>query len=46
MIAVGRYDGNIAIYNTHLIDKQPQFQSDPVTNKHLGAVWQVLILIN
>ncbi|KAL0278511.1 UNVERIFIED_CONTAM: hypothetical protein PYX00_000318 [Menopon gallinae] len=41
LIAVGRYDGNIAIYNKNLPDADPQYQSNSVTNKHLGPVWQV-----
>lgn len=43
LIAVGKYDGNIAIYNKNHPDKEPQYQSNSVTNKHLGPISQVCV---
>lgn len=40
-MAVGGIDGSLSIYNKNLMDKNPQYQSDSVINKHLGAIWQV-----
>ncbi|CAH0392514.1 unnamed protein product [Bemisia tabaci] len=40
-IVVGRYDGSVAVYNAHLPIKEAQFESNSVTNKHGGIVWQV-----
>lgn len=41
LIVIGLYDGNVAVYNTNLTEKVPQFQSNSVKNKHWGIVWQV-----
>lgn len=41
LIVIGMYDGNVAVFNTHLTEKTPQFQSNSVNNKHWGIVWQV-----
>ena len=53
LICIGKYDGNVAVYDAHASGKEPQYESNSVTNKHSGIVWQVrvcsliiLIIIN
>ncbi|KAJ9593501.1 hypothetical protein L9F63_014954, partial [Diploptera punctata] len=41
LICVGKYDGNVAVYDAHAPGKEPQYESNSVTNKHCGIVWQV-----
>lgn len=41
LVVVGLYDGTVAVYNIQLPTKERQFQSNSVTNKHGGIVWQV-----
>jgi WD40 repeat protein len=41
LLAVGRYDGNIAIYDVRNEDDEPILQSGNNTEKHHDPVWQV-----
>ncbi|XP_069669173.1 dynein intermediate chain 2, ciliary [Periplaneta americana] len=41
LICIGKYDGNVAVYDVHLTQTEPQYESNSVTNKHCGIVWQV-----
>ncbi|KAK6643167.1 hypothetical protein RUM43_004670 [Polyplax serrata] len=41
LVVIGMLDGNVAVYNTRLPDKCPQYQSNSVNKKHWGIVWQV-----
>ncbi|XP_049762330.1 dynein intermediate chain 2, ciliary-like [Schistocerca cancellata] len=41
MIVVGLYDGNVAVYNASVSDKEPARKSH-FKDKHGGIVWQVL----
>jgi len=41
LLAVGYYDGNIAVYDTRRNDTTPVLESSQLASKHTGAVWQV-----
>ncbi|XP_063082349.1 dynein axonemal intermediate chain 1 isoform X4 [Cavia porcellus] len=41
LVAVGHYDGNVAIYNLKKPQAQPSFRSSPKSGKHTDPVWQV-----
>ncbi|XP_075214914.1 dynein intermediate chain 2, ciliary [Lycorma delicatula] len=41
LVVIGLYDGTVSVYNVQLYTKDRQFQSNSVTNKHGGIVWQV-----
>ncbi|NWR34626.1 DNAI1 protein, partial [Tachuris rubrigastra] len=41
LIAVGFYDGNVAIYNLRKETSQPSYKSSAESGKHTGPVWQV-----
>ncbi|NXU41282.1 DNAI1 protein, partial [Drymodes brunneopygia] len=41
LVAVGFYDGNVAIYNLKKPGSQPSFKSSATSGKHLEPVWQV-----
>uniref|UniRef100_A0A1B6DX00 Dynein intermediate chain 2, ciliary n=1 Tax=Clastoptera arizonana TaxID=38151 RepID=A0A1B6DX00_9HEMI len=41
LVVVGLYDGTVLVYNVQLLTKEWQFQSNSVSNKHGGIVWQV-----
>jgi len=43
LICIGKYDGNVAVYNVQSPEKVPQYESNSVTNKHCGTVWQVTL---
>lgn len=42
LVAVGLYDGTVAVYNLQEKSKSPVFSSTPKTGKHTDPVWQVL----
>lgn len=46
LVVVGLYDGTVAVYNIQLPTKERQFQSNSVTNKHGGIVWQVQLVVH
>ena len=46
LICIGKYDGNVAVYNVQSPEKVPQYESNSVTNKHCGTVWQVILKQN
>ncbi|GLH08912.1 Dynein intermediate chain 2, ciliary [Gryllus bimaculatus] len=41
LFVVGRWDGNVAVYNVRLHSNQPQYRSNSVRHKHESIVWQV-----
>ncbi|NWQ64588.1 DNAI1 protein, partial [Neopipo cinnamomea] len=41
LLAVGFYDGNVAIYNLRKETSQPSYKSSAESGKHSGPVWQV-----
>lgn len=41
LVAVGHYDGNVAIYNLKKPHSQPAFRSSAKSGKHTDPVWQV-----
>ncbi|XP_019590067.2 dynein axonemal intermediate chain 1 isoform X4 [Rhinolophus sinicus] len=41
LVAVGHYDGNVAIYNLKKPHFQPAFRSSAKSGKHTDPVWQV-----
>jgi len=41
LIAVGHYDGNVAVYDVRRQDALPVLESSHLAQKHTGAVWQV-----
>ncbi|KAJ1527147.1 hypothetical protein ONE63_008680 [Megalurothrips usitatus] len=41
LLAVGLYDGSVAVYDLQLSQQDPVFRSDSVHNKHCDMVWQV-----
>ena len=41
LVAVGHYDGNVAIYNLKKPHSQPSFCSSAKSGKHSDPVWQV-----
>ncbi|XP_053313961.1 dynein axonemal intermediate chain 1 isoform X2 [Spea bombifrons] len=41
LVAVGFYDGNVAIYNLKAAATQPSFTSSAKSGKHTDPVWQV-----
>ncbi|NXA06608.1 DNAI1 protein, partial [Sapayoa aenigma] len=41
LMAVGFYDGNVAIYNLKKATSQPSFKSSAKSGKHTEPVWQV-----
>ncbi|RZF40619.1 hypothetical protein LSTR_LSTR007502 [Laodelphax striatellus] len=41
LVVVGLYDGTVAVFNVQLLTKERQYESDSVSNKHGGIVWQV-----
>ncbi|XP_077822004.1 dynein axonemal intermediate chain 1 isoform X4 [Macaca mulatta] len=41
LVAVGHYDGNVAIYNLKKPHSQPSFRSSAKSGKHSDPVWQV-----
>ncbi|XP_033609005.1 dynein intermediate chain 2, ciliary isoform X4 [Cryptotermes secundus] len=41
LVCIGKYDGSVAVYDVHSPGKLPQCESNSVTNKHCGVVWQV-----
>lgn len=43
LVCIGKYDGNVAVYNVQSPEKVPQYESNSVTNKHCGTVWQVIL---
>ncbi|XP_017398466.1 dynein intermediate chain 1, axonemal isoform X5 [Cebus imitator] len=40
LVAVGHYDGNVAIYNLKKPHSQPSFRSSAKSGKHTDPVWQ------
>uniref|UniRef100_K7FV26 Dynein axonemal intermediate chain 1 n=1 Tax=Pelodiscus sinensis TaxID=13735 RepID=K7FV26_PELSI len=41
LLAVGFYDGNVAIYNLKKLPLQPSYKSSAMSGKHTDPVWQV-----
>ncbi|NXS62389.1 DNAI1 protein, partial [Brachypteracias leptosomus] len=41
LVAVGFYDGNVAIYNLKKATSQPSYKSNAMSGKHTEPVWQV-----
>ncbi|NXI06819.1 DNAI1 protein, partial [Irena cyanogastra] len=41
LLAVGLYDGNVAVYNLKKASSQPSYKSSPKSGKHTEPVWQV-----
>ncbi|NXX17019.1 DNAI1 protein, partial [Podargus strigoides] len=41
LVAVGFYDGNVAIYNLKKATSQPSYKSGAKSGKHMDPVWQV-----
>ncbi|XP_053911238.1 dynein axonemal intermediate chain 1 isoform X2 [Cuculus canorus] len=41
LLAVGFYDGNVAIYNLKKATSQPSYKSSANSGKHMEPVWQV-----
>lgn len=41
LLAVGFYDGNVAIYNLKKASSQPSYKSSAKSGKHTEPVWQV-----
>ncbi|NXO95901.1 DNAI1 protein, partial [Certhia brachydactyla] len=41
LLAVGFYDGNVAIYNLRKASSQPSYKSSAKSGKHTEPVWQV-----
>ena len=41
LIAVGFYDGSVAVYDMRIKTNEPVFASTPKTGKHTDPVWQV-----
>ncbi|MEE6516677.1 hypothetical protein FKM82_026349 [Ascaphus truei] len=41
LVAVGFYDGNVAIYNLKATTTQPHYKSSAKSGKHTDPVWQV-----
>ncbi|KAK2512158.1 Dnai1 [Columba guinea] len=41
LVAVGFYDGNVAIYNLKKATSQPSYKSNAKSGKHTEPVWQV-----
>nr|XP_009685420.1 PREDICTED: dynein intermediate chain 1, axonemal [Struthio camelus australis] len=41
LVAVGFYDGNVAIYNLKKPSSQPSYRSNAKSGKHTDPVWQV-----
>ncbi|XP_059060753.1 dynein intermediate chain 2, ciliary [Achroia grisella] len=42
LICVGRYDGNVCVYNAQLtLESSYQYKSDSVRDKHSNIVWEV-----
>lgn len=41
LLAVGLYEGSVAVYDLKLSQQEPVFRSDSVHNKHCDMVWQV-----
>ncbi|XP_063227118.1 dynein intermediate chain 2, ciliary [Bacillus rossius redtenbacheri] len=41
LMVIGRYDGNVAVYDVHVADREPQHESNSVANKHAGIIWEV-----
>lgn len=46
LIAIGLYDGNVAVYNLKDNYKEPLYYSDGVDNKHFECVWEVSSIKN
>lgn len=44
LLAVGFYDGNVAIYNLKKPASQPSYKSSAKSGKHTEPVWQVRLL--
>lgn len=44
LVAVGFYNGNVAIYNLKRPSSQPSFKSSATSGKHSEPVWQVRVL--
>lgn len=44
LMAVGFYDGNVAIYNLKKATSQPSYKSSAKSGKHTEPVWQVRVL--
>nr|CAD7439327.1 unnamed protein product [Timema bartmani] len=40
LMVIGKYDGNVAVYDVHLPTRAPQYESNSVSNKHGGIVWE------
>lgn len=45
LVAIGMYDGNVAIYNLQNFILDPIYMSKGVNGKHGECVWEVLIFI-
>lgn len=45
LVAVGFYDGNVAIYNLKKATSQPSYKSSAKSGKHTDPVWQVRVLL-
>lgn len=44
-IVLGRYDGNVCVYNSQLtLESSYQYKSDSVRDKHSNIVWEVSYL--
>jgi dynein intermediate chain 1 len=43
LVCIGKYDGNVAVYDVQSPEKVPKYESNSVTNKHSGTVWQVIL---
>ncbi|XP_063540251.1 dynein intermediate chain 2, ciliary isoform X1 [Cydia strobilella] len=42
LICVGRYDGNVCVYNAQLtLESSYQYKSDSVRDKHTSIVWEI-----
>ena len=44
-MAVGFYDGNVAIYNFKKATSQPSYKSSAKSGKHTDPVWQVSVFV-
>ena len=46
LLAVGLYDGKVAVYDFREGTNNPMFQSDARTGKHTDPVWQVCVHVH
>lgn len=44
LVAVGMFNGNVAVFNADVAKPEPQYISDSVNDKHVNIVYQVSAL--